>query len=403
MDFTYIDSIYGLNTTLWLESFFWTTSSLCIALALHCIFTTILLQVLGPGLALSGPIGSVMKAAIGMHIETQQVFVSFVAMAIMFAFSTACSFWIIMDPTAATVCSAIFFFSTFFWWYYCLRIYNKFHYELDPTNDFNDEKLRENESSRSNSVDGNNNNSMLKYTVSIDKEVKLKGVGSMKDVFKLLTKRKERKKEPIQDQEGDSVVKSQQIIHGESFNKDIIMDGYLVKRGEDEVKKSKWGGKNTKQANVWVRRYFVLTSIGHIKYYKNRTFFKTDPIANAIKDRPIEVYLYNVNIIHQGGEVGESIDISNSASVISKENQGDSPSRIPDEASIISTVRSPFNGKAEVFEFQLKPLDKNELNEWSFRADTREEFDLWVESLMRTSKLRNQTFLPILERELAIE
>jgi hypothetical protein len=393
-----LKDVYGLSTVILLESFFWVSGSLCIALALHCVFTTILLQVLGPGLALSGPIGSVMKATIGMHIETQQVFAVFVAMAIMFAFSTMCSFWIVMDPTAATVCTGIFFFSSYFWWFYCLRIYNRFHYVIDPINDFNDETRRDSEMA---GVD--NNNSMLKYTVSIEQK-KLRGVGSMKDFFRLLTK-KEKNKEPIQDQERDSVPRTQQIIRGESFDGGIIMDGYLVKRGEDEVKKSKWGGKNTKQSNVWVRRYFVLTSIGHIKYYKNRTSYKADPIANAIKDRPIEVYLYDVNIIHQGGEEIEPINISSSVSVMSEENApfGDSPSRLHSRASITSSCMPSLNGKAEVFEFQLTPIDKNELNEWSFRADTREEFDLWVGSLMRTSKLRNQTFLPLLERELAIE
>lgn len=41
---------------------YWLTAALCMAAASHCLFVTMLLQVLGPGLALFGPLGSMIPA-----------------------------------------------------------------------------------------------------------------------------------------------------------------------------------------------------------------------------------------------------------------------------------------------------------------------------------------------------
>lgn len=107
---------------------FWICSSICMSAALHCIFTTILLQVLGPGLALSGPIGSVTKATSGLGKETDQVMVAYFVMCISFALSTLSSFWVVMDYPGAISCTLIFFISFYFWGKYTLRIYNRFSF-----------------------------------------------------------------------------------------------------------------------------------------------------------------------------------------------------------------------------------------------------------------------------------
>jgi hypothetical protein len=108
---------------------FWIFSAICMSAALHCVFTTILLQVLGPGLALSGPVGSITKATTGLNKETNQVMVAYFIMCLSFALSTLSSFWVVMDKSGASACSVVFFISFYFWGKYTFRIFNRFSYD----------------------------------------------------------------------------------------------------------------------------------------------------------------------------------------------------------------------------------------------------------------------------------
>ncbi|KAJ1429416.1 hypothetical protein B484DRAFT_60373 [Ochromonadaceae sp. CCMP2298] len=102
---------------------YWTVSSLTIALSVHVVLCTMLMQVLGPGLALNGPIGSVARATEGMRIEQKQIIVSFVAMMLTFAVSTVLSFWVVMSFAGALSSTACFVVASYYWWKYCERIW----------------------------------------------------------------------------------------------------------------------------------------------------------------------------------------------------------------------------------------------------------------------------------------
>ncbi|RYH11043.1 hypothetical protein EON65_39035 [archaeon] len=79
------------------QDIYWITSAGTIAASVHVIITTMLLQVLGPGLALHGPVGSVANAADGLRREQKTVITAFILMMILFSFSTVLSFWAVMS------------------------------------------------------------------------------------------------------------------------------------------------------------------------------------------------------------------------------------------------------------------------------------------------------------------
>eukprot|EP00601_Ochromonadales_sp_CCMP2298_P033156 CAMPEP_0173353994 /NCGR_PEP_ID=MMETSP1144-20121109/16934_1 /TAXON_ID=483371 /ORGANISM="non described non described, Strain CCMP2298" /LENGTH=244 /DNA_ID=CAMNT_0014302485 /DNA_START=173 /DNA_END=904 /DNA_ORIENTATION=+ len=108
---------------------YWTVSSLTIALSVHVVLCTMLMQVLGPGLALNGPIGSVARATEGMRIEQKQIIVSFVAMMLTFAVSTVLSFWVVMSFAGALSSTACFVVASYYWWKYCERIWLRFYWD----------------------------------------------------------------------------------------------------------------------------------------------------------------------------------------------------------------------------------------------------------------------------------
>ena len=107
----------------------WISATTCILAAVHVIFTTILLMILGPGLALTGPIGSMARANKGLHAEMVQVFVAYMVMLISFALSVLSAIWLMMDWPCSAACTGLFLYSVRMWWWYGIRIYNRFYEE----------------------------------------------------------------------------------------------------------------------------------------------------------------------------------------------------------------------------------------------------------------------------------
>ncbi len=75
------------------QSAYYVITAITIASSVHVIINTMLLQVMGPGLALNGPIGSMARAAEGMKAEQEQIIYAFTVMIAAFAVSTVLSFW----------------------------------------------------------------------------------------------------------------------------------------------------------------------------------------------------------------------------------------------------------------------------------------------------------------------
>ena len=114
-----------------LTDIYWVTSAITIAMSVHVILCTMLMQVLGPGLALNGPVGSMARATDGMRIEQKQIIISFILMMIMFSVSTVLSCWVVMTFEASVGCTISFAIASCYWYKYCERIWLRFHWNPD--------------------------------------------------------------------------------------------------------------------------------------------------------------------------------------------------------------------------------------------------------------------------------
>lgn len=110
---------------------YWVAAAITIACSVHVIMCTMLLQVLGPGLALHGPVGSMARATAGMRVELKTIIRSFSVMIILFAVSTLLSCWMVMSEEGAIGCSAAFGIAGYIWYRHCERIYLRFYYDED--------------------------------------------------------------------------------------------------------------------------------------------------------------------------------------------------------------------------------------------------------------------------------
>ena len=112
---------------------FWVSSAVVFATALHCMLTSILCNVFGPGLALRGPLGSMVRAVDGMIEEQEHIMLSFNLTVIFFAISVVAYFGMTMTNGAAIASSSVMLLGAFLWLYYCIRIMNRFKFTPDPT------------------------------------------------------------------------------------------------------------------------------------------------------------------------------------------------------------------------------------------------------------------------------
>uniref|UniRef100_A0A6S8ZTH6 Uncharacterized protein n=1 Tax=Ditylum brightwellii TaxID=49249 RepID=A0A6S8ZTH6_9STRA len=99
---------------------------------------TTLLSVLGAGLALRGPDGSMMTATDGLYEERKTVFYSFGLGLVATVCSVLISVWLILSPEAALVCMSITIMTAFKIYSHYLRVSRRFDFNEDETVDFTD-------------------------------------------------------------------------------------------------------------------------------------------------------------------------------------------------------------------------------------------------------------------------
>eukprot|EP01038_Epipyxis_sp_PR26KG_P007919 gene7919-10749_t len=125
---------------------FYVTSALTIAACVHVILTSMMLFVLGPGLALNGPLGSMAQATKFLNVEKDHVIISFILMIFFFQISTIVSFWVVMDLQSASLSSVAVIYVCYYWIYFCERIYLRFWWDKDEImsmNDLSDDEEKE--------------------------------------------------------------------------------------------------------------------------------------------------------------------------------------------------------------------------------------------------------------------
>lgn len=97
--------------------------------SIHSLLCSVFISVYGQGLALRGPVGSMVRAVNGMVIEQFNVLVSFVISIVAFAFGNIGMYYCMFNRKGAVICSSITLAGLVIWYHYCLRIYNRFKFD----------------------------------------------------------------------------------------------------------------------------------------------------------------------------------------------------------------------------------------------------------------------------------
>jgi len=323
---------------------YWVCAAVTIAFAVHVILCTMLMQVLGPGLSLNGPVGSMARATEGMRIELKQIIRSFIVMMIMFALSTLLSCWVVMSFEGAVGCSVAFLVAAYHWYKYCERIYLRFYWDddefgwnsrgssidsfdahdpaygdtaaqpghFDSSLHYSKTKRRpsmksvygffrkgsfaKSTSSRQKSGSGSGSDKRSsdedQHRNSSDKRsVSGRSNSSSRtaNLLSLLTRDRAISEVASEASAAPTVhTTTQSTAHLAPLKKGVMMEGYLTKRG---------GGTSYLdfRSEPWERRYFTLTNVGNLFVFKNRQEFRNDP-KNPIYTRPLHLIDYYIEV-----------------------------------------------------------------------------------------------------------
>lgn len=220
---------------------YWTSSAACCVTGMHSLVCSVFLQVFGQGLALRGPVGSMVRAIEGMVVEQQHVFVSFVLTIFFFGFQAIGMYWLMMDQKSAIASSVATLVGMAYWYRYSLRVYNRFSW----------------------------NNMKVDWQDDEDPEEEL-------------------------DDLNPSAIKSPKAKGGSSQNDGVLRGIELFQAGDTEVT----GGYLTIRCrgmfgrDPWQRQYFVIRE-NLIYYYKDKRAFELDP-SKPINRRPIDLEGYTL-------------------------------------------------------------------------------------------------------------
>lgn len=110
---------------------FYVASVISISCAIYCLQQCILCTVYAFGLALRGPLGSMVHAVNGIVEEQPLIISAFFLMNIFFAISTIAFFWGTETKILAIITTLLMSVGMCFWYYYCSRIINRFRWAED--------------------------------------------------------------------------------------------------------------------------------------------------------------------------------------------------------------------------------------------------------------------------------
>eukprot|EP01034_Spumella_vulgaris_P037347 gene37347-46081_t len=218
------------------------TYTITVAASVHVIMNTMLLQILGPGLALNGPIGSMARDAVDDDDDDEPTLAKFQQPRGSLAHSNSTS----VDNRPAPLTSQKSVAASVF-----------------------------NVQSSTTPV------SISSKPVKKEKKSKKLKMSGIYDWFK-----------PTEKEIRENSVEIDQYLAEELSKqlamsaKDIAMEGYITKRGIARAEFLK---------DPWSRRYFVLNHRGHLSYYKNRQDYREDP-QSRIKGRPMDLDDYFISV-----------------------------------------------------------------------------------------------------------
>lgn len=317
---TQVDTLNADINVFW-KWLFWIASILTMICTLHVVLTTTFINIFGPGLALRGPAGSMVRAVEGMVKEKDSIFLAFFLSIVLFQLANLACCFVVMNTNAAWVSMVIFLFGFWYWYKYCIRIYNRF--KLEDTgfawNDDNNKNKKSSGITRIFSTDpsyddknkeNDNNSSGRNQYAPKRRTIVQKLLGTNRTNKDLTT--------PLVEENNSSNI----------FNQNNYMEGYLTKKGDNN---------GVMFSDVWTRRYFVLQD-KNLYYYKTREDFQFDP-NKSIKNRPIDLHGYSV---------------------------------------------STFVGDSNELHLHLVPIEEDDDRRiWEFRVDTDSELDAWVSAFIK--------------------
>jgi len=108
---------------------YFVTSAISVVATIHVLLCSVFINVFGQGIALRGPLGSMVKAVDGMVFEQQQILTSFIVGIVFFVLQEVGMFFIVMDQPFAILCSLIVLAGMGITYHYTLRIYNRFNWD----------------------------------------------------------------------------------------------------------------------------------------------------------------------------------------------------------------------------------------------------------------------------------
>eukprot|EP01039_Chlorochromonas_danica_P006749 gene6749-7459_t len=379
------------------QKIYWVTSAGTIAASVHVIITTMLLQVLGPGLALHGPVGSVANACQGMRREQKTIFTAFIVMMVLFSITTTLSFWAVMAFESAVGSTVMFVLAARYWWVYSERIYLRFYWDpkeegyqasegpdrdsYSPPPPLEPELVSDNPIHEKHGVD-RVQSSISEFNQSVspddvlterDEETdKAKAKGFKVFIPKAFRRTSEKKiaspsskDDPTRQTSSASVTTSGlpgELSYGAAVVV-VVMEGYLTKRG----KESGSGNRLVDlKSEPWQRLYATLTSVGRLAFYENRQCYRNQPKLPVFK-RPLLLSDYWIEF--KNAEQERTISMETSTT--------------------LSTVVGPDGRKVPKFQITLLPKDNEEGESirypWILRCDTEEELEVWVTAMNEVS------------------
>lgn len=334
-------------------SAYYITSTITIFASIHIVMNTMLIQIFGPGLALHGPAGSMVKAAETMRDEQQQIVTSFFVMMTFFALATLLCFWAVMDYTSASISSFLFFVAARQWVFYSNRVYRRLYFDssridtifadvlnADPVEPVIASKpvLRRNEDVETH-----------RQSVVLDESRRSSAVNVM---YNALFRNKK-----TGNQSGEAKEEGVEIRTSETFSKvheakDIAMEGYLQKKGSSRDIGKKWSS--------WERRYYILNFAGILAPYASRQEYSSGS-ASSLRERPLDIEDFNVFLDGNLADIEES------------EKSSVTPSQL--------TTESVSTRAKDQFRIIFVSKDKEDGRKIVFRCDSEEDFQLWMEAL----------------------
>ena len=374
---------------------YWVISAGTIAASVHVIITTMCIQVLGPGLALHGPVGSMARSTQGMREEQKPVIASFIIMMILFSLSTILSFWSVMSFYSALAGTILFIVAGRYWYYYSERIYLRFFWddnesrwqmrddsEENPafpdhpplpnphTNPLHDQVFERRTSQRN---DGTSDRTSFS-DISKDKGKKK----SLIRAFRFPRTSSKRKQQTTTDSTTDNRNSASPIPGNANSNRkepdskyQVMMEGYLLKKGS-------YGGGEFKK-EPWERKYFTLNHGAQLYMYKTRQDYHNNS-KQPIYHRPLNLHEFLIEIFNSEDPEsmrGLSMDSARSGMVMDE----------PDKRVSMGATSD------KKLRFQITLIPKENLvgdaavkrQNWIFRCDTEEELEIWTSAMRQIS------------------